>query len=105
MNPKVGIIGVSQTKYEADKSYQTIIEMVYEVVREALEDARIERKDVDNVVTAAVAARWRYNGSGNLQTYEFEAGHELPHEIIDPDHDVAQIDLVYPILVGLIEEQ
>jgi acetyl-CoA C-acetyltransferase len=54
MNPKVGIIGVSQTKYEADKSYQTIIEMVFDVVREALEDAGIERKDVDNVVTSCV---------------------------------------------------
>lgn len=54
MDPKVGIIGVSQTKYEADKSYQTIVEMVYEVVREAMEDAGVSRDDVDNVVTSCV---------------------------------------------------
>jgi esterase/lipase len=57
---------------------------------------------VDNVVTAEVAAHWRRNGSGNLQTYDFAADHELSHEIIDPDNDAAQIDLVYPILVELI---
>ena len=57
---------------------------------------------VDNVVTQEVAAHWGHNGSGNLQTYEFAASHELPHEIIDPDHDAARTDLVYPILVDLI---
>lgn len=54
MTPRVGIIGVSQTKYEADKSYQTIIEMVFEVVRAALEDAGVSRDDLDNIVTSCV---------------------------------------------------
>ena len=57
---------------------------------------------VDNIVAAEVAAQWRHNGSGNLQTYEFAASHELPHEIIDPEHDAAQVALVYPILAELI---
>jgi carboxylesterase len=57
---------------------------------------------VDNVVTKEVAARWRHNGAGNLKTYEFAVTHELPHEIIDPDHDAARTDLVYPVLVDLI---
>lgn len=54
MDTKVGIVGVSQTKYEADKSYQTIIEMVYQVVREALDDAGVSREDLDNIVTSCV---------------------------------------------------
>jgi carboxylesterase len=59
---------------------------------------------VDNVVTADVVAHWRHNGAGALQTYEFAASHELPHEIIDPDNDAARTDLVYPILVELISD-
>jgi acetyl-CoA C-acetyltransferase len=54
VHSKVGIIGLSQTKYEADKSYQTIIEMVSDVVREAMEDAGVKRDDVDNIVTSCV---------------------------------------------------
>ena len=54
MDSKVALIGVSQTKYEADKSYQTIIEMVYGVVREALEDAGVNREELDNIVTSCV---------------------------------------------------
>lgn len=57
---------------------------------------------VDNVVTKEVAAHWRHNGAGTLQTYEFAASYELPHEIIDPDNEAAQTDLVYPVLVELI---
>jgi acetyl-CoA C-acetyltransferase len=54
MNTKVGIIGVGQTKYEADKTHQTMIEMVYQVVRKALDDAGISREDLDNIVTSCV---------------------------------------------------
>ncbi len=54
MKPRVGIIGVSQTKYEADKSHQTIIEMVFKVVQQALADAGVDRKEVDNVITSCV---------------------------------------------------
>lgn len=57
---------------------------------------------VDNVVAKEVAGHWRRNGAGALHTYEFAASHELPHEIIDPDNEAAQTDLVYPILVDLI---
>lgn len=57
---------------------------------------------VDNVVTKEVAAQWRHNGAQTLQTYEFPASYELPHEIIDPENDAARTDLVYPVLVDLI---
>jgi acetyl-CoA C-acetyltransferase len=54
MNPQVGIIGVSQTKFEADKSYQAITETVFEVVRAAMADAGVDREDVDSIVTSSV---------------------------------------------------
>jgi acetyl-CoA C-acetyltransferase len=54
MNPQVGIIGVSQTKFEADKSYQAITETVFEVVQTAMADAGVNREDVDSIVTSSV---------------------------------------------------
>lgn len=54
MNPMVGIIGVRQTKFESDKSSQSIIEMVYEVVKEAMADAGVNREDLGSIVTSSV---------------------------------------------------
>lgn len=54
MNLQVGIIGVSQTKFEADKSYQAITETVFEVVRAAIADAGVTHEDVDYIVTSSV---------------------------------------------------
>jgi len=47
---RVGIIGVGQTKYEREKR-ETFGEMVYEVVKKALDDAGITIDNIDNVVT------------------------------------------------------
>lgn len=65
MNPHVGIIGVSQTKYEADKSHQSIIETVYEVVKEAMADAGVHRNDLDSIVTSSVDL-WDGRTASNL---------------------------------------
>ena len=54
MNSRVGVIGVSQTKFEADKSYQAITETVFEVVQEAMADAGVCREDLDGIVTSSV---------------------------------------------------
>ncbi len=54
MKPHVGIIGVSQTKYEADKSRQSVIETVYEVVKDVMADAGVGRDDLDSIVTSSV---------------------------------------------------
>jgi acetyl-CoA C-acetyltransferase len=54
MNPQVGIIGVSQTNFEANKSYQAITETVFEVVQAAMDDAGVNREDVDSIVTSSV---------------------------------------------------
>jgi len=47
---RAAIIGVGQTKYERGKT-KNFAELVYEVVRKALDDAGMELDDIDNVVT------------------------------------------------------
>ena len=54
MNQQVGIIGVGQTKFEGDKSYQALTETVFEVVQAAIADAGVNREDVDSIVTSSV---------------------------------------------------
>ena len=55
MSRKVGIVGIGQTKYEdiEKKRSQTYYDMVFEATRKALDDAGIERGNVDTVVEAA----------------------------------------------------
>lgn len=47
---KAAIIGVGQTKFKRGNT-KSFAELVYEVVREALDDAGMELDDIDNVVT------------------------------------------------------
>jgi acetyl-CoA C-acetyltransferase len=47
---RAAIIGIGQTKYERGKT-ENFAELVYEVVRKALDDAEMELDDIDNVVT------------------------------------------------------
>jgi acetyl-CoA C-acetyltransferase len=47
---RAAIIGVGQTKYERGKT-KNFAELVYEVVRKALDDAGMKLGDIDNVVT------------------------------------------------------
>jgi len=54
MNPQVGIIGVNQSKYEADKSYEAIVETVFDVVEGAMTDAGVKRDDLGSIVTSSV---------------------------------------------------
>ncbi len=54
MADKVFIVGVSQTKFEADKGYQTIPEMIFEVVLDVLADANVSIDDIDAIVTSSV---------------------------------------------------
>jgi acetyl-CoA C-acetyltransferase len=47
---RVAIVGVGQTKYERGKT-KSFAELVYEAARKALDDAGLDLKDIDNVVT------------------------------------------------------
>ena len=57
---------------------------------------------VNNAVLEAIVRKWRLQGSA-VETYEFPAEEGLPHDVIDPNQPDQQIDLVYPILIDLIE--
>lgn len=47
---RAAIVGVGQTKYERGET-KSFAELVYEAARKALDDAGLELKDIDNVVT------------------------------------------------------
>lgn len=59
---------------------------------------------VNNKLTADIVRSWHNNGVENLRSYEFEAALQLDHDIIDPAIPDQQIDLIYPILVELINQ-
>ena len=58
---------------------------------------------VDSAAATAVAARWQANGASNVETYEFPAALGLIHDLIDKDQPAQRTELVYPILIDLIE--
>jgi acetyl-CoA C-acetyltransferase len=55
LSRRVGIVGVGQTKYEdiEKKRSQTYYDMVFEATKKALDDAGLERGDIDTTVEAA----------------------------------------------------
>ncbi|MFX0031550.1 MAG: thiolase family protein [Candidatus Hodarchaeota archaeon] len=50
---KVAIVGVAQTKYEAEKIDQTYMELVFEVVKKLHNDLGINNDDVGSVITSS----------------------------------------------------
>jgi carboxylesterase len=61
---------------------------------------------VNNDLTAEIVHYWQNNGTaGQVQTYHFDAGLALGHDLIDPDQVAQQVEVVYPILVDLIENR
>ncbi|MHA1689251.1 MAG: thiolase family protein, partial [Promethearchaeota archaeon] len=50
---KVAIVGVSQTKYEENKIDQTIMEMIFEVVKKLHDSLGITNDDVGSVITSS----------------------------------------------------
>jgi len=58
---------------------------------------------VNNDLTAQVVAKWRAH-SADVATYEFPASLGLDHDVIDPNRPEQQIELVYPVVIGLTEK-
>lgn len=56
---------------------------------------------VNNALTEDVVKLWQAHNA-NLTTYEFGANLKLGHDLIDPTQPDAQIDIVYPKLIDLI---
>lgn len=102
MNPQVGIIGVSQTKFEADKSYQAITETVFEVVRAAMADARVTREDVDSIVTSSVDL-WDGRTASNQMLAEVVGAIMKPESRIAGDGLGAVLQGLLTILSGASE--
>lgn len=57
---------------------------------------------ISNGATAAFGELWARNGA-SVRSYTFPAELNLDHDVIDPNHPKQRIDLVYPVLIGLIE--
>ncbi|HSG18621.1 MAG TPA: alpha/beta fold hydrolase [Anaerolineae bacterium] len=56
---------------------------------------------VNNEVFAEIVDRWRSAGFP-VESYEFPAELNLPHDVVDPRQPDARTELVYPILIDLI---
>jgi hypothetical protein len=57
---------------------------------------------VDNRFTYRLIDSWRAHGAG-VETFEFPAGDQLTHDLIDPGNAAQRTDHVYPIVTRLIE--
>ena len=57
---------------------------------------------VSNRMAKDVLAHWAANGA-NTETFVFEAKYGLPHDVIDIHNRKANPELVYPILIDLVE--
>lgn len=59
---------------------------------------------VDNAPTRVLINHWRAGGATHIKAYEFDASLDLLHDLID-EHQVRQrTDIVYPVLVRLINQ-
>ena len=57
---------------------------------------------VDNWAAMRLAEAWRRGGARNLRTYEFPVEQKLPHDMIDPQATDANVEVVFPKLIELI---
>lgn len=56
-----------------------------------------------NAVTAELVANWRKARTTGIETWEFAAADQVPHDFIDPAQSNEKTDLVYPVLLKLLE--
>jgi len=58
---------------------------------------------VDNRAAEAMLASWGYSGAKNVNVYYFDQSLELAHDLVSEDTPSQKIDVVHPILVGLMD--
>jgi carboxylesterase len=58
---------------------------------------------VSSQVTRQLVAAWQSRGLQRVESYEFTREQRLPHDLIDPNNARQRVDLVYPILLDLID--
>jgi carboxylesterase len=60
-------------------------------------------RTVDNRRVDELAAALRRGGGERVERYEFAAGLGLGHDLIDPEQPYQRIEIVYPVLLRLME--
>jgi hypothetical protein len=58
---------------------------------------------VSNLATEEIGTAWARNG-GTVRSFTFPADMGLNHDLIDVNNPSQRVELVYPTLIGLIEE-
>jgi hypothetical protein len=58
---------------------------------------------VNNAATRAVLRRWRAHSTANVREYQFGPELGLLHDIIGPYQPNARVDVVYPVLLDLVD--
>jgi carboxylesterase len=58
---------------------------------------------VNNTIARQLVYAWQERGIRQVEFYEFERELGLQHDLIDPNNPKQQVDLVYPILLDLID--
>ena len=58
----------------------------------------------NNAVTEQLIANWRALRPTGIETFEFPADQEIPHDFIDPNQPNQRIDIVYPKIIELLEK-
>ena len=102
MNSRVGVIGVSQTKFEGDKSDQAITETVFEVVQAAMTDAGVGRDDLDSIVTSSVDL-WDGRTASNQMLADVGGSVMKPESRVAGDGLGAALQGMMTILAGASE--
>lgn len=57
---------------------------------------------VNNTMIYKVNQLWKQSGA-DIETYEFPIELRLDHDLIDPSHPLQRVDIVYPVLIKLIQ--
>jgi pimeloyl-ACP methyl ester carboxylesterase len=57
----------------------------------------------NNIVTEQLVANWRALRPAGIETFEFPADQQIPHDFIDPNQINQRIDIVYPKIIELLE--
>lgn len=56
-----------------------------------------------NLVTNQLLSNWRSLRDNGVASFEFPSDEQVPHDFIDPNQPNQRIDLVYPKIIGLLE--
>ena len=61
-------------------------------------------KSVDNSINDLMTSLWLDHGASHVLGFEFEQDLDLPHDIITPTRPGNHVDIVYPILIDLTQD-